>query len=102
MPLGIPHSRFLSWDEEDQDKALAFVRAKAELCPECGTREHDWQQDPDAWRSNNRRCKGCEVLEIERGNIPEGEKGVKVYLEPGAVARARDEAEAAAEEAREA
>lgn len=93
MPLGIPHSRFLSWDEEDQDKALAFLRAKAELCPDCGTRGADWDADRDAWRGNTKRCLGCVAVEGEREGIPEGEKGVKVFLEPGHIARARDAAE---------
>lgn len=42
-----------------------------------------------------KRCLGCESLEIERGNIPEDEKGIKVFLEPGAIALARDDEEEA-------
>lgn len=94
MPLGIPHSKFLSWDEEDQDKALAFLRAKRELCPDCSTRERDWEADRFAFVSNTKRCLGCEAMELERNNIPEDAKGVKVFLEPREVAEAREAEEA--------
>jgi hypothetical protein len=79
----------------DQDKALAFVRAKAELCRECATREADWKADRFAFVANTKRCVGCELIEIEQGQLPENAKGMKVFLEPRAVAEARDAEEEA-------
>lgn len=97
MPLGIPHSKFLSWDPDDQDKALAYLRAKAELCAECSTREKDWVQDRFAFIANTKQCPGCEATEMERNNIPENAKGIKVFLEPREVVEAREAAEEAAQ-----
>lgn len=80
MPLGIPHSAFLSWSEDDQDAALAFMRAKTELCS-CGTRAAEWEADRFAYTGTIWRCPGCELLELERQNIPENAKGMHVGLE---------------------
>jgi hypothetical protein len=84
VPLGIPHSRFLSWPPDDQDKALAYMRAKAELCPACGTREAEWQEDFDAYIADVERCKGCERLEMTRAEVQQAGdvagKGIKVVL----------------------
>lgn len=79
-PKGIPHSRFLSWSEDDQDKALAWARLTAEVCSGCGTRPEEWTDDPFAFVGDQVRCSGCEVLEQERENIPDGARGVHVRL----------------------
>lgn len=80
VPLGIPHSEFLSWSEDDQDKALAFQRAQLEICSTCGTREAEWEADRFAYVGEAVRCPGCEVLEMERDNVPENAKGVHLRL----------------------
>jgi len=80
VPLGIPHSVFLSWDPDDQDKALAYMRAKAEICTTCGTRQAEWDEDRYAYIGEMKRCVGCELLEMEQENVPDGEKGIKVFL----------------------
>ena len=97
MPLGIPHSVFLgrvvrpgedpAWEDLDRDKALAFTRAKAELCPGCGTHPDWW--DPAkgghrfAYIGDQRYCPGCEVLDREGKNRREGtEAYVHVSLRP--------------------
>ncbi len=82
MPLGLPHSKFLSWTPLDQDKALAWRRAQAELCQGCGTRSSEWAKDRFAYVGQTRYCPGCEILEQERENIREGVQGVTVHLVP--------------------
>ena len=91
VPLGIPHSRFLSWSEEDQDKALAYLREMAQVCSDCGTRGAEWVDDKFAYIGDSVRCSGCEVLAQERRNVPDGAGGVRVRLLPRAVAELRME-----------
>lgn len=91
MPLGIPHSVFLSWDQLDQDKALAYIRAKAEVCDVCGSRDEDWV-DPETGRKLDHphltpigiRCHGCTETESYRKSALEGkhESGIRVVLVP--------------------
>ena len=89
-PNGIPHSRFLGWSEDDQDKALAWQRHVALACAGCGTREAEWEADPLAWMGDIVHCPGCAALEQERENIPpESPRGLRVRLVPRAVAEAR-------------
>lgn len=86
VPLGIPHSKFLSWSPDDQDKALAYQRAKLEICNECGTREKEWEEDRDAYVADTRRCPGCERLETERDYVRQvaeeggSDRGIKIFL----------------------
>ncbi len=87
MPLGIPHSKFLRWSELDQDKALAWAAAQREICV-CGTRRSEWERNPNAYVGFIDQCPGCELIELERDNVPEGTKGAKVGLIPLAVALA--------------
>lgn len=90
VPNGIPHSRFLSWEEDDQDKALAYVRDKALVCNGCGTKRSEWSEDRHAFIAQQRRCPGCERLEMERDNVPPDAKGVQFFLVPRALAEAQD------------
>lgn len=82
MPLGIPHSVFLSWDEDDQDKALAYVKEQESVCDGCGTREEVWRQDRYAYVGWNITCPGCEIIEQENENVGEKSRGVKTMLVP--------------------
>lgn len=77
---GIPHSEFLEWPENDQDKALAFRRFESTRCGTCGTREEDWEEHRHAFIGDLYRCPGCEILEQEKSNVPDGEKGIHVRL----------------------
>lgn len=86
----IPHSHFLGgphrWTPLDREKAQAYRRWKAEECAGCGTREADWDPalggDRFAYVGHTLRCPGCEIKEMERENIPEGTKGIKIGLIP--------------------
>ncbi len=84
--MGIPHSRFLSWSEDDQDKALAFLRDRSSVCSGCGTRQREWEGDRFAFVAQSTTCLGCEVIEMERDNIHEGAKGVRIFLSPRVLA----------------
>jgi hypothetical protein len=93
VPLGIPHSEFLSWDPDDQDEALGFLREKAKVCSGCGTRDDEWQRDRDAYVSDEKICPGCELIEQAKEQLPKNAKGVKVFLVPRAIAEAQIAAE---------
>lgn len=90
VPLGLPHSEFLAWSEEDQDKALMYRREMATVCRGCGTRQSDWDADPDAFIGDFTQCPGCIRLEDERDNT-EGMKGVHYRLLPKEQALAKAE-----------
>lgn len=64
--MGIPHSAFLGWDVDDQDKALAWQQVQRTTCSGCGTRPEEWDPtvggDRYAYVADARRCPGCEVL----------------------------------------
>jgi hypothetical protein len=83
VPIGLPHSEFLSWDPDDQDKALAFRALQSEYHV-CGTRPEEW--DPArggsrvAYVAEVTRCLGCEEIGRARRDMPEGELGMIVGL----------------------
>jgi hypothetical protein len=91
VPLGLPHSQFLSWDTTDQDKALAYRREMAKCCNRCGTRQSEWDEDEHAYLGNIRRCEGCGRLEDEEENLKDDRRGAHVELLPRQVAEARAE-----------
>lgn len=86
VPLGIPHSEFLSWSSDDQELALSYLRYKASACPGCGTRAEDWARDKDAFITHTEVCPGCERVEQERENDVAKRKGTRISLLPRAVA----------------
>jgi hypothetical protein len=88
-PQGIPHSEFLSWSADDQDKALAWLADQSNRCPDCRTRPEEW--DPaqggsrTAYVADVTRCLGCEVLGQARRDLnqmPEEHLGVHLALTP--------------------
>lgn len=62
-PKGIPHSGFLAWSEDDQQKALWWQAREAQRCTGCGTHPDDWNEDVggsrDAYVPEERTCPGC-------------------------------------------
>lgn len=89
VPLGLPHSEFLGWSPDDQDKALAYVADQSQKCRECGTRDRDW--DPKqggsrtAFVAEVSRCLGCEVVQMTKRDLsdtPEDHLGIRVGLVP--------------------
>lgn len=65
VPLGIPHSTFLAWSADDQDKALAWMVRKSEACPSCGTNPDTWVTPdgelviPPPYEPHSFKCEGC-------------------------------------------
>lgn len=85
-PIGLPHSHFLSWDEEDQDKAIAWKLYKASLCPHCGSDPNDWigedmrTLEPPPYKVETVRCYGCVSLKDAHDLQPKDEVGYLNYL----------------------
>lgn len=85
---GIPHSIFLGrlwpdpddpyaplWAEDDQDKAIGYLRWKRECCQGCGVHPSEWPTDPvDAeqdppFRAVRSFCFGCQMTTEARKDI---------------------------------
>lgn len=103
---GIPHSRFLSWPDLDQDKALAYADYRASVCQGCGTRAVEWEPerggDRHAYVASTQTCPGCQVrgdLERQLNDRDMEVSGRYVVLVPRAEAERR-QAEAAERRAR--
>jgi hypothetical protein len=66
---GIPHSVFLGWKIDDQDKALAWMLYERSRCPRCGTFPEEWLDEdgrnvePPPYYLRTRACLGCATLE---------------------------------------
>lgn len=88
----ISHSYFLGgpprWTEDDQDKALAYERYTRAKCGNCNTSLEEWEEDQFAYVGHQWRCPGCEIIEQERGTVPEDQKGVQVGIIPREAAEA--------------
>lgn len=78
----------MSWDADDQDKALAYQREMAQVCPHCGTRECDWVDDekrhhtPARLTSETYRCFGCQEMERTRKGFQGDTAGLGVRIVP--------------------
>jgi hypothetical protein len=89
VPLGIPHSTFLSWDTADQDKALAWIIVEKTRCGSCGTHTDEWidedgyHKEPEPFHAVGYRCHGCQALDEEREKLPERESGWHVHFQRG-------------------
>lgn len=74
-PHGIPHSQFLKWHQDDQDKALAWIIDKSRRCQNCGTYPEDWVDEdnvplePPPMFARSRRCHGCATIAREEETI---------------------------------
>lgn len=91
-PIGLARSEFLTWRNDDQVAALAWMMDQRMRCPN-GHYEDEWRDpaDPTGRRprlpppyvADTRRCLACEAIEQERASIPpHASKGVYVVLEP--------------------
>lgn len=64
-PRGIAHSVFLSWDDDDQDDAIAWMQDQQDICGNCGTRQEDWLDEEGhelripKLEPHDSRCYGC-------------------------------------------
>lgn len=87
-PRALPHTAFLSWSEDDQDKALAWLIHDRSKCPQCGTHPDDWIDsatgralEPPPFMADAKRCWGCVTLSDSRER-DEGIIGQLHYLTP--------------------
>ncbi len=63
----------------------------SKVCRGCGTRQEEWEADPEAYLGDLVFCPGCERIHQESGNIPEGEHGWTPNLLPKEQALAKAE-----------
>jgi hypothetical protein len=74
---------FLTWDDADQDKVLAWRAELADRCPGCGTQS--WE-DPSTFAAEKLVCITCQKLQLKRADVfetasPEpGKSGVHIVL----------------------
>lgn len=80
------------WEDRDRELALAFVQMDHERCSGCGTFKDEWDRDRFAYVAHSTICPGCENLENEKENVPQGGlPGLKTYLLPRQVAETMDD-----------
>ncbi|MFD3618721.1 hypothetical protein ACFWWT_26470 [Streptomyces sp. NPDC058676] len=90
---GIAHSQLVGagdgrWSALDRAKALAYLAFTKAVCDGCGTRAAEWSEekggDRFAYVPETYRCSGCELIEMEREQVPEGAegRGIKIGLRP--------------------
>ncbi|MFE3196823.1 hypothetical protein [Embleya sp. NPDC059237] len=70
------------WTASDRAKALAWAAYARSICEGCGTRAAEWDEDRFAYITTTFRCPGCELIDQERAQVPESERGMKVGLIP--------------------
>ena len=77
-----------TWTGLDRDKALAYAAYQRGVCPQCGTRDSEWEDERgnyvDAYVAVSHKCLGCEEIAMKQREIPEGKAGdgMKVLLMP--------------------
>lgn len=81
----IPHSEFLRWPQDDRDKAIWYHIRERQRCQACKTRPDEWDESKGGYRwaymAEERRCRGCEVLEAGRAaQAADQGRGVHVVL----------------------
>jgi len=87
VPRGIGHSDFLTWPDDDQDKALAWLEDKNERCAGCGQpRSIAWgDENAHRWVGDQTTCHACAAAESQAHLVREGEgsvAGVKTFPVP--------------------
>lgn len=94
-PRGIPHSVFLTWSEDDQDKAIGWTLDQRKKCGQCGSYPDDWMDPetkiphhPPPMFAHSFTCMGCVTIEREAEEARKALKdspqlaGVRFYLDP--------------------
>lgn len=97
--LGIPHSEFLRWDQDDRDKAVWHYLRERDRCGTCGTRRAEWDEkrggNRRAYVAELERCPGCEQLEAAHAALAADRRkgvvgrGVHVVLRPNPALKKR-------------
>jgi hypothetical protein len=76
---------FLSWPQDDRDKAIWSYARKRSTCPGCGTRPDEWLDDDgqpiDAYEAKTHLCRGCRAHEMAQEDLgDQAPKGVHIVL----------------------
>jgi len=77
----------MEWDEEDQEKAIVWLTEQRIKCPDCGTREDEWNPslggDLHAYHPYSYTCINCKNIEdaYADGRLKSGKR--KGQLPPG-------------------
>lgn len=78
---------FLTWDEDDQDKALQWTMHQNHKCQNCGTSPDEWVDSDGRWVYPSpyvvevTACTGCQELEEEKKRAEgEGQDLTGVYM----------------------
>jgi hypothetical protein len=80
----IPHSEFLSWSQDDRDKAIWMHVRNKQTCGRCGTRAEEW--DPEqgghrhAYLAQADVCRGCQALEARENAMTDEQRGAGVHI----------------------
>lgn len=62
----------MGWDQEDQDKVLAYLSYQGEMCPNCNTVIDDWFDEDGVplseppYELQSKRCIGCKTMAEEQ------------------------------------
>ena len=78
---GLPHSKFLSWPVDDQQKVIATLLEERSKCSSCGTAEWEWEEDSSAYTPARHMCRGCQLLDAAQEET-ETAPGAKMVLMP--------------------
>lgn len=80
----ISHSQFLSWSEDDRDKAIWMFIRERQTCQQCGTRPEEWDPaqggDRDAYHAVVTVCRGCQERESRLDTLTDAQRGRGVYV----------------------
>lgn len=66
---GMSHTVFLGWDPDDQDLAVAALRASRDHCPGCGVPSAA-MGNPEAAHLESRTCLHCQARNAAQDSVP--------------------------------
>lgn len=75
----IPHSEFLSWPQDDRDKAIWVYIRERSTCSQCGTRDSEWNPEEGghrrAYLAETRVCRGCQAIAQRSEALTDEQRG---------------------------
>lgn len=77
--MGLPHSHFLGWDEDDREALHEHKLWQAESCDQCGVHPSLWNRKlgghPNRVVATWKFCRVCELIEQARKAGPPSQSG---------------------------
>ena len=86
---GLPHSRLLSWSDEDRSKLTAMLLEESSRCSSCGTAQWEWDDDKFAYSAGTHHCRGCFLLEAAMEDQTDPIPGSRIVLLPKVLSERR-------------